>query len=124
MEYRWQSEPKGMYSDRHERDVVHYQENIFLLRWAAYDRCTRKWAKKGGDAAEPSEAATGGDVSQKKSKRQVEEEKWEEEPQRSFVGTPDGKVIVIWQRDECICYANDCWKICWVHSSETVKWCA
>jgi hypothetical protein len=68
MEYRWQSEPKGMYSDGHERDdVVHYRQNIFLPRWATYDKHTRKWAKKGGDAAEPSEATTGGDVPQKKS---------------------------------------------------------
>jgi hypothetical protein len=54
----------------------------------------------------------------------VEEEKWEEweeELQRSFVGTPDGKVIVIWRHDKCIFYANDRRKIRWVHSSETAK---
>ncbi|KAJ7439833.1 hypothetical protein FB451DRAFT_1059297, partial [Mycena latifolia] len=31
MKYRWQSEPKGMYSNGHEReDVVDYRQNVFL----------------------------------------------------------------------------------------------
>ncbi|KAJ7938534.1 hypothetical protein B0H13DRAFT_1587591, partial [Mycena leptocephala] len=31
MKYRWTKEPKGMYSDGHEReDVVHYSQNVFL----------------------------------------------------------------------------------------------
>ncbi|KAJ6533469.1 hypothetical protein B0H10DRAFT_1763261, partial [Mycena sp. CBHHK59/15] len=31
MQYRWKSEPKGMYSDGHEReDVVNYRQNVFL----------------------------------------------------------------------------------------------
>ncbi|KAF7335627.1 hypothetical protein MVEN_02217600 [Mycena venus] len=105
-------------------DVVHYRQNIFLPRWVMYDKHTRKWTRKGGDIAESSNAATGGDAPQKKSKQQVEGEKWEEweeEPQRSFVGIPDGKVIVIWRHDECIFYGNDHRKIRWVHSSEMVK---
>ncbi|KAJ7652592.1 hypothetical protein B0H17DRAFT_957824, partial [Mycena rosella] len=31
MKYRWTAEPKGMYSDGHEReDVVNYRQNVFL----------------------------------------------------------------------------------------------
>ncbi|KAJ6611888.1 hypothetical protein B0H10DRAFT_1808453, partial [Mycena sp. CBHHK59/15] len=31
MQYRWTAEPKGMYSDGHERDdVVEYRQNVFL----------------------------------------------------------------------------------------------
>ncbi|KAJ6570010.1 hypothetical protein B0H10DRAFT_1684166, partial [Mycena sp. CBHHK59/15] len=34
MGYRWRKEPRGMYSDGHEReDVVNYRQNIFLPRW-------------------------------------------------------------------------------------------
>lgn len=124
MDYRWKSEPKGMYSDGHERDdVVEYRQNVFLPRWAAYAERTRKWHKKGGEeSGEQSDTAS--QPEPKKTKRQLEEEKWEEweeEAERSFVATADGKVIVIWRHDESIFYANDRRKIRWVHLSETAK---
>ncbi|KAJ7689788.1 hypothetical protein B0H17DRAFT_936732 [Mycena rosella] len=35
MQYCWTTEPKGMYSDGHERDdVVEYRQNVFLPCWA------------------------------------------------------------------------------------------
>ncbi|KAF7333551.1 hypothetical protein MSAN_02420000 [Mycena sanguinolenta] len=121
-EYRWKAEPKGMYIDGHEReDVVNYRQNEFLPQWAAFDEGTRKWVKKGGDVAEDGTAQA---APKKKTKRQVEEEQWEEweeEPPRSFIGMPDGKIVVIWRHDECIFYANDRRKIRWVHASETAK---
>ncbi|KAJ6536005.1 hypothetical protein DFH09DRAFT_1283931 [Mycena vulgaris] len=44
MGYRWRKEPKGMYSDGHERaDVVHYRQNVFLPRWRALEARTRWW---------------------------------------------------------------------------------
>ncbi|KAJ6598062.1 hypothetical protein B0H10DRAFT_2324498 [Mycena sp. CBHHK59/15] len=46
MDYRWKSEPKGMYSDGHEREeVVAYRQSVFLPRWEAYSAGTRKWTK-------------------------------------------------------------------------------
>ncbi|KAJ7196394.1 hypothetical protein GGX14DRAFT_403342 [Mycena pura] len=121
-EYRWQSEPHGMYKDGHEReDVVDYRQNVFLPRWAEFSQRTRRW-KRAEPAAEGNEA--GAEPKKKKTKRQLEEEKWEEweaECEREFIGTPDGKVAVIWRHDESIFYAHDRRKIRWVHSSESAK---
>ncbi|KAJ7197754.1 hypothetical protein GGX14DRAFT_402382 [Mycena pura] len=121
-EYRWQSEPRGMYKDGHEReDVVDYRQSVFLPRWAEFSQRTRRW-KRAEPAAEGNEA--GAEPKKKKTKRQLEEEKWEEweaECQREFIGTPDGKVAVIWRHDESIFYAHDRRKIRWVHSSESAK---
>ncbi|KAJ7455762.1 hypothetical protein FB451DRAFT_1048672, partial [Mycena latifolia] len=93
MQYRWQKEPKGMFADGHEReDVVKYRQEVFLPRWQELSKRTRKWNKRG----------------------------WAE-PVRSFIGTPDGKIIVIWRHDESIFYANDRRKIRWVRADETAK---
>ncbi|KAJ7859052.1 hypothetical protein B0H14DRAFT_3864219 [Mycena olivaceomarginata] len=47
MGYRWRREPKGMYSDGHEReDVVHYRQNVFLPRWREFESRSR-WYKDG-----------------------------------------------------------------------------
>lgn len=44
MGYRWRKEPKGMYSDGHEReDVVNYRQNIFLPRWRELEARSRWW---------------------------------------------------------------------------------
>ncbi|KAJ7447331.1 hypothetical protein B0H11DRAFT_2335656 [Mycena galericulata] len=124
MEYRWKSEPKGMYSDGHEReDVVAYRQNVFLPRWESYLAGTRKWTREGEDVAAEGPARDPASAP-KKSKQRLEEEQWEEweeEAERIFVSRPDGKVIVIWRHDECIFYANDRRKLCWVHLSETAK---
>lgn len=96
MGYRWQKEPKGMYSDGHEReDVMLYRQNVFLPRWREYEAATRWWKEDGtedGDAK-----------------------------QRAFIAREDGKIVVIWRHDESTFYANDRRKLRWVHSSETAK---
>ncbi|KAJ7786925.1 hypothetical protein B0H14DRAFT_3582507 [Mycena olivaceomarginata] len=47
MGYRWKREPKGMYSDGHERaDVVHYRQNVFLPRWRGFEARSR-WYRDG-----------------------------------------------------------------------------
>ncbi|KAJ6579083.1 hypothetical protein DFH09DRAFT_1077377 [Mycena vulgaris] len=44
MGYRWRKEPRGMYSDGHEReDVVNYRQNVFLPRWRALEARSRWW---------------------------------------------------------------------------------
>ncbi|KAF7377886.1 hypothetical protein MSAN_00212200 [Mycena sanguinolenta] len=54
MEYQWTKEPKGMYSDGHEReDVVDYQQNQFLPRWAELSRYTRKFTEDGDEIGSP-----------------------------------------------------------------------
>ncbi|KAJ7474637.1 hypothetical protein B0H11DRAFT_2429057 [Mycena galericulata] len=99
MEYRWKSEPKGMYSDGHEReDVVAYRQNVFLPRWESYLAGTRKWTREGEDAAAEGPARDPASAP-KKSKQRLEEEQWEEweeEAERIFVSRPDGKVILRW----------------------------
>ncbi|KAH7922696.1 hypothetical protein BV22DRAFT_1016841 [Leucogyrophana mollusca] len=42
--YRWKKEPKGQYSDGHEReDVVYYRQHIFLPAWANLQSRMRIW---------------------------------------------------------------------------------
>ncbi|PBK91168.1 hypothetical protein ARMGADRAFT_857619, partial [Armillaria gallica] len=92
MQYRWKKEPKGMYSDGHERDdVVDYRQKKFLPQWALLDLWCRWWDKNG------------------------------EEIPRSFIAAPDGKIVVIWRHDESIFYANDRRLTRWVHTKETAK---
>ncbi|KAF7373764.1 hypothetical protein MSAN_00588000 [Mycena sanguinolenta] len=127
MEYRWTKEPKGMYSDGHEReDVVDYRQNQFLPRWAELSRYTRKFTEDGDEIGSPEAAAASAVPKQKKKskKRTAEEidEVWDdEEMERTFVVAPDGRVVVIWRHDECIFYANDRRKIRWVHAGEKAK---
>ncbi|KAJ6595254.1 hypothetical protein DFH09DRAFT_1305932 [Mycena vulgaris] len=127
MKYRWQSEPKSIYCHGHERqDVVNYRQNVFLLKWASYAECTRKWTRKGGEVGKESKEAPASETAPepKKTKCRLEEEQWEEweeEAEHTFIGTPDGKVVVIWGHDESIFYAHDRRKIRWVHLSETAK---
>jgi hypothetical protein len=127
MEYRWTKEPKGMYSDSHEReDVVDYQQNIFLPRWAELSKYHRKFTEDGDEIGSPeAEAAKMARKKKKKSKRQVAKELdkvWDDkEHNRTFIAAPNGKTVVIWRHNECIFYANDRWKIRWVHASETAK---
>ncbi|CAK5272250.1 unnamed protein product [Mycena citricolor] len=121
-EYRWTSRPKGMYSDGHEReDVVAYCQNVFLPRWREYSKHTRKWTKV-------SAQRNGVDVEvtedHKRTKKEVEEskwEEWEEDAECVFVAGPDGRIVVIWRHDESIFYAHDRRTLCWVLSSETAK---
>ncbi|KAF7350762.1 hypothetical protein MSAN_01637300 [Mycena sanguinolenta] len=127
MEYRWTKEPKGMYSDGHEReDVVDYRQNRFLPRWAELSKYTRKYTEDGDEIGSPEAAAAKAVPKQKKKSKQraMEEidEVWDnEEMERTFVAAPDGRVVVIWRHDECIFYANDRRKIRWVHSGEKAK---
>ncbi|THU88018.1 hypothetical protein K435DRAFT_680604 [Dendrothele bispora CBS 962.96] len=96
MDYRWKAEPKGQYSDGHEReDVVDYRQNKFLPKWRALENMTRWWKPDGSEDGNVQE--------------------------RVFAAGPDGKVVVIWHHDESIFYAHDRCKLRWVHMSETAK---
>ncbi|KAJ6483032.1 hypothetical protein DFH09DRAFT_950068 [Mycena vulgaris] len=126
MEYRWTAEPKGMYSDGHERDdVVEYRQNVFLPRWAELSKYTRKFTADGDEIGSAEAAAAAAAPQRKKTKKRAVEdldEVWDdEELQRTFVAGPDGRIVVIWRHDESIFYANDRRKIRWVHASETAK---
>ncbi|KAJ6552142.1 hypothetical protein B0H10DRAFT_2242245 [Mycena sp. CBHHK59/15] len=127
MEYQWTKEPKGMYSDGHERqDVVDYRQNEFLPRWAELSKYTRKFTEDGDEIGSPEAAAAKAVPKEKKKSkmRAMEEldEVWdEEEMERTFIAAPDGKIVVIWRHDECIFYANDRRKIRWVHAGEKAK---
>jgi hypothetical protein len=101
MEYRWTKEPKGMYSDGHEReDVVDYRQNEFLPRWAELSKFTRKFTEDGDEIGSPEAAAAKAVLKEKKkSKRQAMEELdevWDEEEERTFIAAPDGRIVVIW----------------------------
>ncbi|KAF7347122.1 hypothetical protein MVEN_01466400 [Mycena venus] len=127
MEYRWTKEPKGMYSDGHEReDVVDYRQNKFLPWWAELSKYTRKFTEDRDEIGSPEAAAAKAvPKEKKKSKRRAMEEideVWdEEEMERTFIAAPDGRTVVIWRHDECIFYANDRRKIRWVHAGEKAK---
>ncbi|KAJ7927374.1 hypothetical protein B0H13DRAFT_2312578 [Mycena leptocephala] len=127
MEFRWTKEPKGMYSDGHEReDVVAYRQNIFLPQWAALSRYTRKFTEDGDEIGSPeADAAKTAPKKRKKSKqREIKalEELWDDdEVERAFIAGPDGRIVGIWRHEECIFYANDRRKIRWVHASEKAK---
>ncbi|KAJ6520793.1 hypothetical protein DFH09DRAFT_1048256 [Mycena vulgaris] len=102
MGYRWRKEPKGMYSDGHERaDVVHYQQNVFLPRWRALEARTRWW-----------------------NQGLTEEQVDFEAGMRAYLSSSvDAHIVVIWRHDESTFYANDRRSLRWVHEKEdaTIK---
>ncbi|KAJ7699677.1 hypothetical protein B0H17DRAFT_849522, partial [Mycena rosella] len=50
MQYCWTAEPKGMYSDGHEReDVVEYQQKVLIPQWAELSKYTRKFTEDGDE---------------------------------------------------------------------------
>ncbi|KAJ6612484.1 hypothetical protein B0H10DRAFT_2223097 [Mycena sp. CBHHK59/15] len=97
MGYRWRKEPKGMYSDGHEReDVVNYRQNVFLPRWREFEARTRWY---GGN--------------------QTDEQVDFDARMRVFLSlVPDGRVVVIWRHDESTFYCHDRRDLRWVHDSE------
>ncbi|KAJ7061410.1 hypothetical protein C8F01DRAFT_1057921 [Mycena amicta] len=100
MGYRWKKEPKGMYSDGHERpDVVAYRQNVFLPRWRALEARSRWWRPD----------ATFAEVDHKCRLRLY------------MSGEEDCCPSTIWQQDESIFYAKDRRTLRWVHDSETAK---
>ncbi|KAJ7309359.1 hypothetical protein DFH08DRAFT_1050065 [Mycena albidolilacea] len=97
MGYRWKREPKGMYSDGHEReDVVAYRQNVFLPQWKALEARTRWWDNNHSD-------------------------KWinfDAEMRAYFGPGSDGRIVVIWRHDESTFYAHDRRDVRWVHETE------
>ncbi|KAH7930139.1 hypothetical protein BV22DRAFT_1079400 [Leucogyrophana mollusca] len=86
--YRWKKEPKGQYSDGHEReDVVTYRQKIFLPAWREIQSRLRHWKE---------DNVTVEDIG---------------------AHTP-GRRVVVWFHDESTFYANDRRKLRWVHASE------
>ncbi|KAJ6616052.1 hypothetical protein B0H10DRAFT_2219791 [Mycena sp. CBHHK59/15] len=118
---------KGMYSDGHERqDIVDYQQNEFLLRWAELSKYTRKFTEDGDEIGSPKAAAAKALPKEKKKSKMwaMEEldEVWDkEEMEWTFIAAPDGRIVVICRHDECIFYANDRRKIRWVHTGKKAK---
>jgi hypothetical protein len=50
LDFRWTKEPKGQYTDGHEReDVVRYRQSIFLPRMRVLWPRMRKWANDGSE---------------------------------------------------------------------------
>ncbi|KAJ7918082.1 hypothetical protein B0H13DRAFT_1470919, partial [Mycena leptocephala] len=98
MGYRWRKEPKGMYSDGHERDdVVHYRQNVFLPRWRELEARTRWWNRNHTDA-------------------QID---FDARERAFFCSFQDSHVVVIWRHDESTFYAHDRRDLRWVHETET-----
>ncbi|KAJ7685853.1 hypothetical protein B0H17DRAFT_836063, partial [Mycena rosella] len=97
MGYRWRKEPKGMYSDGHERaDVVHYRQNVFLPRWRELEARSRWWNSAYTD----------------------EEIDFEARMRAYMSSAIDARVVVIWRHDESTFYANDRRELRWVHNTE------
>ncbi|KAJ6579051.1 hypothetical protein DFH09DRAFT_913409 [Mycena vulgaris] len=99
MGYRWRKEPKGMYSDGHERqDVVNYRQNIFLPRWRELEARSRWW-EDGIQTDEMIEFQARMGL---------------------YMSRPgaDARVVVIWRHDESTFYANDRHNLRWVHNTE------
>ncbi|KAG2141967.1 hypothetical protein DEU56DRAFT_754920 [Suillus clintonianus] len=85
-------EPKGQYSDGHERDdIIHYRQNVFLPGWNRYHTQMRQWTDKNISTAV-----------------QVLTES----------SSLTGRRVVHWFHDESTFYANDRRKQRWVHISE------
>jgi hypothetical protein len=90
--YRWKKEPKGQYSDGHERDdVVYYRQNVFLPAWDRYKSRMRQW-------------------DQQNLNTRIED--------LEAMSTASGRQVVLWFHDESTFYANDRRKQRWVHVSE------
>ncbi|KIJ08616.1 hypothetical protein PAXINDRAFT_88609 [Paxillus involutus ATCC 200175] len=90
--YRWRKEPKGQYSDGHEReDVVKYRQTVFLPAWAHFESKMRNWS-----VDNLCTRVDGGGSS----------------------GELEGRKVVVWFHDESTFYANDRRKLRWVHCSE------
>ncbi|KAF8128333.1 hypothetical protein K438DRAFT_1789555 [Mycena galopus ATCC 62051] len=100
MGYRWKKEPKGMYSDGHEReDVVNYRQNVFLPRWRDFESRSR-WYNG----------------------NQTEEQIEFDAKMRAFMSSAlDARVVVIWRHDESTFYSHDRRDVRWVHNSERAK---
>ncbi|CAK5271572.1 unnamed protein product [Mycena citricolor] len=116
--YQWNLQPKGMYSDCHERaDVVEYRQNVFLPRWIEYSKHTWKWTKVTSQSNNTPVNVT---AEHKRTKRQMEESQFKEwEEDCVFVAGPNGQIIVIWCHNKSIFYRHDRCQICWVKASET-----
>jgi hypothetical protein len=100
MGYHWKREPKGMYSDGHEReDVVNYRQNVFLPRWRDFESRSR-WYNS----------------------TQTEEQIDVDAKMRAFMSSAlDARVVVIWRHDESTFYCHDRRDLRWVHKSERAK---
>ncbi|KAJ7711523.1 hypothetical protein B0H16DRAFT_1251327, partial [Mycena metata] len=94
MGYRWRKEPKGMYSDGHEReDVVHYRQNVFLPRWRELEARSRWYDNTHSDEQNDFDARM-----------------------RVYMSSSlDARVVVIWRHDESTFFAHDRRELCWVH---------
>ncbi|KIJ64674.1 hypothetical protein HYDPIDRAFT_90357 [Hydnomerulius pinastri MD-312] len=90
--YRWKKEPKGQYSDGHEReDVVYYRQNVFLPAWNHYLPRMRRWKKENLNIEDVEELAS---------------------------VAVSGRKVVVWFHDESTFYAHDRRKLQWVHITE------
>ncbi|KAJ6455552.1 hypothetical protein C8R47DRAFT_934077, partial [Mycena vitilis] len=102
MGYRWKREPKGMYSDGHERDdVVKYRQTVFLPRWRDFESRSRWY-----------------------SGTQTDEQVDFDGRMRAYMSSAvDARVVVIWRHDESTFYCNDRRDLRWIHKSEkaTIK---
>ncbi|KAF7303355.1 hypothetical protein MIND_00563300 [Mycena indigotica] len=98
MGYRWRKEPKGMYSDGHERaDVVDYRQNVFLPKWREIEARSRWWTPDATFDTVDFECR-----------------------QRLFLSKEvDVRPNTTWRQDESTFYANDRRTLRWVHESET-----
>ncbi|KAJ7498272.1 hypothetical protein B0H11DRAFT_1713093 [Mycena galericulata] len=95
MGYRWKKEPRGMYSDGHEReDVVYYRQNVFLPRWRALQARARHYNSYHTELEIEIDAGM-----------------------RAWMSS-DKRIVVIWVHDESTFYANDRRDLRWVHESE------
>ena len=81
-----EKEPKGMYSDGHKRDdVVHYQQNVFLLQWRELEAWTRWWNWNHMDT-------------------QIE---FDAQMRAFFSSSLDAHIVVIWCHNKSTFYAHD-----------------
>ncbi|KIK81763.1 hypothetical protein PAXRUDRAFT_806937, partial [Paxillus rubicundulus Ve08.2h10] len=88
--YHWKKEPKGQYHDGHEHDnIVKYRQEVFLLAWAMSQACMHCWKKEN---VLVDDITTTSPIS-------------------------DPHVVVLFHNESTF-YANDCWKLRWVHKSE------
>jgi hypothetical protein len=102
LDYRWQKEPKGQYSDGHGRwDVVDYRQTVFLPAIESLRDRFRIWR-----IPEINRATM-----------QYKDNDIHELPS-SDISLPH---VVLWCHDESTFYANDRRKLRWVHKTETAK---
>jgi hypothetical protein len=96
LSYRWTFQPSSQFVDGHEReDIVNYRQNVFLPAMVEYDAKIRRYNNDGTEEVGP----------------------WPHDVEDGL--RPYQDQTVLWFHNESTFYANDRWKVGWIHRDVT-----